>query len=821
MLKTGGLTCNHKVNPKGVSANRAYLSWKLFSERAGAFQSAYRIVAASDMEKLGAGAYDLWDSGKVFSDRCTFVLYEGAPLREGRQCFWRVEAWDETGERLPMSHAAVFEGGVGAWRGKWIGAVNAGGSAPVFKKSFKSKEKPVSARLYICGLGFYDARINGENASDAVLAPAFTAYDKTLLYDILDVTGLVEKGENEIDITLGNGWYNENEDDVWNFSTTAWKADPKLLMQLELRFADGTKKVVASDESFQTAAGPTVFNALRNGEYYDARITPEKWESAAIVRSPGGALRANEGLPIKIVKKHPPAGKIGDRVIDFGGNFAGFIYFSGSGNPGDEIVFKYGEHIADGGVCQKDMSRFIGKGEVQTDKYIFSGKGRESWSPRFVYHGFRYVEIICPKSVKISEIKLCEVHTELAESGEFSCSDEGINKLHEVIKRSSLNNIHGIITDCPHREKNGWTGDALISAEQMLLNFNIAPALIQWLRSFKDAQRPSGQLPGIIPSSGWGYNWGSGPAWDSALILIPWYIYIYTGDISAAEEMLPYMKKYLAFMDSMANGYIVDYGLMDWCHPEKYKDESKICPAAVTDTAYYYLNNVVVGKICRVLGLGDKKYREKSERIKNAFLKRFEKDETIINDSQTSLSCALHQGLSNSDALFERLLEKIGDKNGHVYFGIMGAKYVMGALFERGRADVALDMIAKKTYPGWGYMLENGATALWEMWDGGGSQNHHMFSDVGQWFYKGFAGIRPCERAPGFKHFKVIVPRGLALSSASAAVETMYGAARASWEKKGGKIALRVSVPPNTTAEVIVSETHKIPIGPGEHSFII
>ena len=845
-IAVDGLTCNHARNPLGVDSPRPRLSWKLHSGARGQRQTAYRIVAASSIECLNQGRYDLWDTGKVESSDSVFIEYAGRPLRSRERCFWRVMAWDKDDRPSCWSETASFEMGLldrSDWTARWI-AADAGFAidlevqpAPFLRKQIILDRDVVSARAYVCGLGYYELRINGQKAGDSVLTPMFTRYDRTVLYDTIDVTSLLMRGDNAIGVILGNGWYNCFTREVWMFAEAPWRHRPKLLLQLHIELADGTHLVVASDTSWRVTTGPITFDSLRNGEHYDARKemngwdTPgyddSAWKRASIIAPPGGSLRSSQMPPIRVTGTIRPVSVTevspGTFVYDLGQSISGWARITAEGPAGTEIVLRYGERLAaDGSLERAAIERFVRSGEFQTDRYTMKGECKETWEPRFTYHGFRYVEVTgFPGTPTLDNLVVAlggpanlvgrVVHTDLEQRGVFECSNETLNSVQRCARWSTLTNYHGMPTDCPHREKNGWTGDAQVSAEQVLLNFDPATAYAKWLRDFRDVQRPSGQLPGIVPTGGWGYNWGSGPAWDSAIVHIPWYVYLYTGDRTVIEEMYDSIRLYVDYMTEMAVDHIVKFGLGDWCPPYERDPDHPKCPTVVTDTAYYYTNALLLSKMARLTGRSDdeQKYARLAEDIKQAFRDRFVDSSTgvVEGNCQTSMACALYQGLTSDDdreLVFERLVEQVELRERHIDCGILGAKYIMHALTENGRADLAYAIATQRTYPGWGHWIEQGATTLWESWSGDTSLNHHMFSDVSAWFYKGLAGINPDESAPGFKHV-VIRPNPVSgLEWVRASHESMYGTVSSEWRVDEDRFELRVRIPVNCTATVVM-----------------
>lgn len=832
-LLVENLKCNYLRNPLGVETPEPRLSWTLTSQKRGQRQTAYQVVVASKKELLANDIGDMWDSGIVETDRSTCVVYGGRELKSRQRCYWKVRVWDMDGNPTPWSEVAYWEMGLldqSDWHGQWIGAPvhnNADPSpAPLFRRKITLEKEVVSARAYICGVGYYELYINGRKIGDEVLTPAFTRYDKTVLYNTYDVTDAFRQGENAIGVILGNGWYNCFTKEVWNFEQAPWRDKPKFMLQIIVQYTDGSELLVVSDHRWRVSTGPIVFDGLRNGEFYDARLEKpgwneanyddSEWEYAVIVPGPGGALRSQQMTPIRVVDTIVPKSvkevRPGVFVYDLGQNISGWAQIKVSGPAGTTVTMKYAEKLKeDGDIDTSNIDVFVRSGEFQTDKYTLKGEGIEVWEPRFTYHGFQYVQVTgFPGKPTLDNLRGRVVHTDFETRGEFRCSNELLNAIQHAVRWATLSNYMGIPTDCPHREKNGWTGDAQLSAEQVLMNFDPITAYTKWLLDFKDVQRKTGQLPGIVPTGGWGYNWGSGPAWDSAIILIPWYMYLYDGDEAILEIMYENMKKYVDFMTTMSTDGIVKFGLGDWCPPTGSPDGHK-CPTAVTSTAYYYVDTNILSKVARILGKENDaaEYEQLAEKIKRAFRQTFFDPTTgeVTSNSQTSLSCALYQGLVNDDEkqkVLSLLVEQVEKANRHIDCGILGAKYVMHALTEMGRADLAYDIATQTTFPGWGYWIAQGATTLWEMWSGESSRNHHMFSDISAWFYKGLAGINPDPDAPGFKNI-IFKPNPVSdLRWVNAWHESPYGKIMCNWAIKGDEFVLDVVIPPNSTGTVYI-----------------
>jgi alpha-L-rhamnosidase len=831
-MTVSALRCEELKNPLGIDVVRPRLSWKLESNERGQKQTAYEILVADTKNGLHPGKADLWDSGKVVSDDTTEVYYSGTPLDSRRQCFWKVRVWDREG-RVSESKMARWEMGLlqpSDWEGKWIARTTDSNvaSAPLLRRSFVLDGKVKQARAYTCGLGYFELSLNGKRAGDDLLDPGYTRYDRRDLYVTHDITSLLRRGSNAVGVVLGNGWLNVINKTAWGWDNAPWRSAPKLLCQLEIEFEDGRRLVVASGGDWKTSESPIVYDTIYSGEVYDARheqagwnapgFDDSAWTAALLVEPPRGVISAQMMPPIRVDQTFQAASinepQPGVFVFDFGQNLSGNAQLSVQGPAGAEVTMKYAERLATNGlVDQADIAqhvkRFDASQRFQTDVYILKGKGREVWSSRFDYDGFRYVEVRgFPGKPDKDSLRAVFFHSDVPVMGNFECSNPLLNRIAAAARRSYLGNLQGIPTDCPHREKNGWTGDAHLASELGMFNFFPSAVYSKWIQDITDEQRADGKLPGIVPSSGWGYSWGNGPAWDSALVLIPYYQYLYYGDTEEFRRHYDSLKRYVDYLTSRAKDGIVNIGLNDWA-PFKTKTD-----AAITDTAYYYVDTKIVALAAGLLGKGEdeRHYREQAANIRRAFERRFYHPDTGLydNGSQTALSCALYQGLvepQNKERVTSNLVAAVAKANWHVDTGILGAKYLLNALTENGRTDVAYRVAAQKDLPSWGWWIEQGATTLWEQWDGGASRYHVMFGDIDAWFYRALAGINPDPTAPGFKHFFVTPNAAGDLTSARAEYNSARGKIVSGWKIVNGEFRLDLRVPANITATV------SLPIG--------
>jgi alpha-L-rhamnosidase len=820
-----GLLCEYLTNPLGVDVARPRLSWQLRSDERGARQVAYQILVARSEEALAADQPDVWDSGRVASDRSLQVRYGGPPLVSAQRYYWKVRAWDGQGHVRESAPAWWGMGLLEAadWHGAWIGQTEdvAPRPAPMLRREFSLAHGVAKAQLFVSGLGYADVYLNGERVGDHVLDPGYTAYDRRVQYVTHDVTAEVEPGANVLGVMLGTGWYNAHSPAVWGFDRAAWRAAPKLLLELRVTYEDGSEETIFSDEAWQTAPGPVTYDSIYGGESYDARLAQPGWSQAGFdastwspvtrVAPPAGPLVSPRMPPVRVTERLAPRSvrepKPGVYVFDFGQNIAGVSELTLDAPAGTKVTLRHGERLKGDGSLDVEESRRHMRGPMrrfQTSQYIASGRGQETWAPRFTYYGFQYVEVRgLPAPPSLDTLHGLVLHTDVETAGSFSSSNPLLDQIQQATRRSYLSNLVSVPTDCPHREKNAWTGDAHLAAEQAMFNFKPAAVYTKWIEDLVDAQREDGALPGIAPTSGWGYDTLNGPAWDSALLLIPYYLYQYYGDRSALTEHFDAFERYLAYLGRRAPDGIADFGLNDWM---PYRTKT---PAAITSTAYYYQDLGIAALTATLRGEPEKakRYQALAGRVRDAFDQRFYDPETgsYGNGSQTALSIALVQGLvppDRRDAVTARLAAAIAARGGNLDTGVLGARAVLLALLENGRAQLAYELVDRTAAPGWGHWMAQGATTLWEDWRGNKSRNHVFFGDVSAWFYKALAGIQPDPDSPGWGHILVRPHVPATLDRAGARYDSIRGPIESQWHVSGDRLHLTVEIPANTRATI-------------------
>lgn len=643
-------------------------------------------------------------------------------------------------------------------KAKWISArfCETKSAAPLFRKAFTVNKKAESAVLSACGLGLAVYFINGKRVTEDVMITPFTKYDTTVLYSQFNVTELLNTGENVIGVVLGNGCYCVDYP-RWDMYVPSWQHHPKLILTLSVKFADGSIICVKSDTSWKVSESCIIYNQTKRGETRDARLeklgwndvgfNDSDWGNAFICRSPGGVLKKSELPPIRITDVFP-AVKISENIYDIGQNISGWVRFSGSAPKGHKTEIKYAECTDKNGKPDYDKLNTIIGAVTHTDTYIFKGEGSEIFEPNFAYHGFRYFEVVNPPDNFKAEGRF--VHTDLKQVGDFSCSNDVLNKLHIMTRMSTLSNVQGIVTDCPQREQNGWTGDASVSADQMLMNFEMRQVYFKWLGDIFDHQRPSGQIPAIAPTGGWGYNWGTGPSFDGFVIRCPYLICKYTNDSRAIVKYWNNMHLYMQYLESMSEDYILDFGIGDWRSPPGTGET----PRSLVDTSHYHSLAKLMAECAKIIGKPHEKYERLAEKIKAAYRERFVSGGNV--NTPAAMALTIYHDLLNTDEIqinVRRLNNLVKENGYHIACGIFGTKALFNVLSDNGFADTVYKMITVPGMPGYAHWVNSGMTTLCECWDMSESLNHHMFSEVDMWFYKYLAGInisfgkaviRPC-----------------------------------------------------------------------------
>lgn len=826
------LLCEYVSNPLGIDVTQPRFSWVLDHCQRGQLQSAYQVLVAQRQANLDTEDGDKWNSGKVASEKSINVPYEGGHLESGKTYYWKVRVWDKDGKVSPWSKVATFEMGLldpDDWKGRWIEGKSHGESTfsdPVhgmtkmpygclLREEFSIEKDIAQARIYVSGLGYYELRINGDKVGDSVLDPGWTDYEKRVLYSTYDVGKHLKKGKNTVGIMLGNGRY-----------IKAYRyGPPKTILQLNIEFTDGTSKSIVTDESWKTGQGPVVANDIYTGETYDARLEKPNWDRAnyddsdwdavRIAGAPGGKLVSQASFPpIKVTRIIQPLKITSPEpnvyIYDFGQNFTGWVRLCASGPRGTKVNLRYAELLHEDGVINTVPNR----GAKATDTYILKGEEEEVYEPHFTYHGFRYLELTgFPGTPTLESIEGRVVHSAVEPVGGFVCSNSLINHIHRNVLWGQLSNLMSVPTDCPQRnERMGWMGDAQLSAEEAIYNFDMAGFYTKWLKDIREAQAEDGSVPDVVPPY-WS-NYPADPAWGTACVAIPWYLYQYYGDERILKENYSVMKKWVDFLSNKATDYILSYSKYgDWCPPGHIKPVDT--SGQLISSWYYYHDTLILSKVAHILGESPeaKKYCQLSSKIKKAFNKRFLKDDHYATGSQTCNVLPLFLDMvpeNKKEAVRKNLINDIVVTHGnHLNTGIVGTRYIFDTLTKFGHTDLAYKLATQTTYPSWGYMIREGATTLWERWEylaegGMNSHNHIMFGSVDAWFYKVLAGINIDPASSGFRRI-IIKPFIVGdLRYVSASVKTIRGMVSSSWKKNTHSLTLSIILPVNTQAKVSV-----------------
>ena len=813
------LRCEYLKNPRGMDVLRPRFAWWLASSRRGESPIAYQILVSTSREVLAQDHGDQWDTGKVASRRSTQVVYEGRPLRSGAAYYWKVRWWNREGEASLYSQPARFEMGLlhhDEWHGEWIGGAN------LLRKPFTLPGPIRRARVYVAALGYYQLRINDRKIGRNVLDPAWTTYPKRVLYRSYDVTHALAAGKNVIGVMLGSGWATQVAGGI-----PGYYAAPALLLQMNVTLADGREISIASDTSWQTHPGPILRDSVYNGEIYDARLQQpgwdrpgfhaSGWQPARRMTGSAGKLSAEMMPPIRAVDTLVPRSMSNPRpgvyVYDFGQNISGWVRLRVRGPRGARVEMRYAELVySDGMINRENLLRAKAR-----DVYILKGQGLETFQPIFTYHGFQYVELTgYPGTPSLDTLRARFVHTDVSPSGSFVASNALLNRIQSLIHWSQLSNLMSIPTDCDQRnERQGWMGDAQLSAKEAMLNFDMAAFYTNFIRDIRDAQKPDGEIPDTVPHKYGSYP--ADPAWGTAYPILCWYMWQQYGDRRILRQNYAALQKYESYLESRAQDNVLRYSYYgDWVAIDP-------TPGALVSDFYYEYDTRILASIARILGHSAEAdtYSRLASQIRTGFNRAFFNAKTgeYATGSQTADALALFLHLppkGHTGQVMSRLSNDVVYRhNTHLTTGIVGTRFLLPVLTEYGSSDLAYELATQTTFPSWGYMVRHGATTLWELWQDktGPSMNSHdhiMFGSIGSWFYNALGGIR---LAPGSQAYRRVVfaPQIVEnLRWVSATLDTIRGVVSCSWRHKPGKIEIRVEVPVGAAASVVVPQEEQM-----------
>lgn len=847
------LLCEGLQNPEGIDVVQPRLSWQIESAQRSVLQTAYQVIVSSTQEKLAANEGDLWNSGKVASDASVNISYAGASLKSRTECCWKVKVWTNKGE-TDWNNTGYWSMGLLYyldWKGRWIGLDRAFPwdnetaiarlSARYFRKNFEVATPVKKAKLYIIGLGMYEAYINGQRIGNQVLAPVPTDYTKGVKYNVFDVTEYVNKPTSTIGITLGNGRFYAMRQNYKPYKIKTF-GYPKMLVQLEIEYADGKTDIIESDDTWKaTADGPIRTNNEYDGEEYDATkeltgwnypgYNDNKWLKAELVQEPGGTYEAQMTPNMKVMEVVKPIAikKLDAKryVLDMGQNMAGWLKLKATGKKGDTLMFRFAETLEKNG----ELYRANLRDARVTDKYIFKGGGPEEWHPTFVYHGFRYVEITgFTGTPTLQNFEGQVVYDDMQTAGQFQTSDSTINGVYKNAYWGIRSNYKGMPVDCPQRnERQPWLGDRSAGAYGESFIFNNHTLYAKWLDDIEQAQKADGSIPDVAPAF-WRY-YGDNVTWPGTYLNVADMLYTQFADAVAVQKHYPSMKRWMNYMYDryLKDGLVTKDKYGDWCVPPEAlnlihsRDSSRNTDGILLATATYYHCLTLMQKFATVAGQSadTKDWASRAESIRTTFQSHFlnTANHQYSNNTITANILPISYGITpttDMQNVFTNVVSKLAKDSNHISTGVIGTQWLMRTLTECGRPDLAYQLASNTTYPSWGYMLKNGATTIWELWNGNtadpamNSGNHVMLlGDLIIWYYENLAGIKSSEEQVGFKQIILKPSFVKQLSFVNASYASPYGTIKSHWQQTATTFHWDITIPPNTKALMYVPATDK------------
>ena len=853
-LEVRNLKTERLVNPLGIDMQQPRLSWEISGTKRGIVQTYYHIIVASTPNKLKENEGDIWDSGKVQSNKSVNVIFRGRNLQPRENCYWKVKVWSgelesEWSEPAYWSVGLLYQNN---WQGNWIGFDHAFPwddegtfprlSARYFRKEFEVKKEVKSAKAYIVGLGLYELYFNGKKIGDQVLAPTPTDFSKNIKYNVFDVTRDIQSGKNAIGTILGNGkFYTCRKYKFYKIKDFGY---PKMLFQLEIEYADGTRETVVSDESWKgTADGPIRANNEYDGEEYDARkempgwttteFNDANWLPVEMVKEPFGDIEAQLNQNMKVMQSLKPVAIFPlspDKfVLDMGQNMVGWIKLKVSGERGTQVKLRFAEIVNDKNEIVTDNLRDA----KSTDVYTLKGDGVEEWEPTFVYHGFRYVEVTgYPKEPMLDGFEGEVVYNNIETTGSFECSNPILNQIFKNAWWGISGNYKGVPVDCPQRnEREPWLGDRAVGCYGESFLFGNENLYAKWLNDIRLSQRTDGSICDVAPAY-WKY-YSDNMTWPGTFLMVADMLYTQYGYERGIKENYAAMKKWLDYIKEryMDDDFIVtkdSYG--DWCAPPatieagRGKNANVKHPSSLISTAYYYYFMQLMQKFARISGNEQDiaEYIQLGQKTEDGFNRQFfnKKGSFYGQNKLTENILPLYFGMvpaPQQGKVFNTIVKIIEDRNnGHLSTGLIGVQWLMRTLTKNGRAELAYKLASNTTYPSWGYMVENGATTVWELWNGNtaapdmNSYNHVMLlGDLLVWYYENLGGIKSNPEYPGFKEL-VMKPEIIdGLYFVNASYTSAYGLIKSEWNKNGRDFNWKIEIPANTSAIVYVPAVSK------------
>lgn len=899
-LRVHKLTCEMREGTPVVE-HSPRLGWALISDALGARQTAYEI----EICESSTGKH-VWNSGKVQSSQSQFVKIASGVVRKGVPTgyIWRVRVWDENDIPSAWSTEAGFRIAPESFTtAQWIGAISRkdarlpqgrnfhGGElrkpevkqaweaadtlskrSIYLRREFHARKQIREAIVYVCGLGFYEFSLNGKKVGDSEFAPLWSDYDKSVFYNVYDVTRELRKGANAVGVLLGNGFYNVQGGRYRKLQISF--GPPTLLFSLVIRYEDGTQQVIESDGKWKYDLSPITFNCIYGGEDYDARREQEgwnmphysdaDWKAVVVQEAPQGVLRPQIAAPVKIMERYgvqkstrldtvqiAGATKSTKRtphsstlVLDMGQNLAGFPQITVHGKRGQKITLLTAESLTAEGACDQRQT-----GRQHYYEYTLKGNDVETWHPRFSYYGFRYIQIEGvvwegeenPLELPLLKtVQSCFVYNSAKKLSTFECSNPIFNATHRLIEKAVRSNMQSVFTDCPHREKLGWLEQVHLNGPGLLYNYDLTAYAPQIMRNMADAQHPDGAMPTTAPEyvrfEGPGMDvFAQSPEWGGSFVIFPFMFYETYGDDSLIRAYYPQMCRYVDYLTTRAEGHILSFGLGDWYDYGDFRAGfSRNTPVPLVATAYYFLTVDYMRRAAEMLGYESdaSRYAALAEEIKLAFNQRFLDTETMQYGTGSQCSNAIplfFQMLPEAEpgvtvdaknCVLKNLIADVKQRGYRLTTGDVGNRYLIQALAKYGQDELVYKMFNHEEAPGYGFQLKFGATTLTEQWDPrqGSSWNHFMMGQIDEWFFRSLVGLRPAE--PGYKKF-IVAPQPMGnLTQVRSSCETLYGTIDISWSRSNHSFSLSLSVPVNTTAMVYLPERKDpISVPSGNHRF--
>jgi len=873
------MNCEQSADPLALDTEHPRFGWQLQSRVSGSHQSAYDIeiyTTEKGDNKL------VWSSGKVVSSQSQFVPYTGSQrLERTVKYMWRVKVWNEHDKPSAWSKDAEFRLAplLKFMNARWIGAISREDAhlpsgrkfhSTVLKKPenkalweavdslsaksiylrrcFIADKNIVEATAYVCGLGLYEFSLNGNKIGDSEFAPLNSDYDKTVYYNVYDVTANLRKGVNAIGVLLGNGFYNVQGGGRYRKLQISF-GPPTLFFKMIVRYSDGSSKEILSGPEWKYSFSPITFNSIYGGEDYNACLEQKGWNKpgfndsnwlpVVVQQAPKGRLRSQQAAPVKIMKHYDvkSINRLSDKsVLDMGQNLAGFPEITVNGKRGATVRLTVGESLnPDGTVSQKNT------GSKHYYEYTLKGEGDEHWHPRFSYYGFRYIQVegACLKGDKtkanlplIKKIQSCFVYNSAQEVGEFNCSNTIFNNAHRIINMAVKSNMQGVFTDCPHREKLGWLEETHLNGPGLFFNYDLTKFIPKVMQDISDAQHPNGLVPSIAPEYvEFEGNFQDSPEWGGASVILPWMYYEYYGDNSLIIKYYSTMKRYVDYLTSRADNHIVNHGLGDWYdYDGKRAGFSRNTPIPLVGTAHYLWNIQLLSKAADMIGNKQDKefYAELAKEVKKAYNDKFfdVKTRQYGTGSQCSNAIPLFLDIVEPQYRADVLANLVKDIRAHgnrLTTGDVGNRYLFQTLARNGLNEVMYQMNNHEDAPGYGFQVKYGATTLTEQWDPreGTSWNHFMMGQIDEWFYTWLAGIQSVPTEPGFQKL-IINPQVVGdLKYVSASYNTLYGKVSVDWKVENGLFTLNVEIPVNCSATIILPNKEKHFVESGKQMFTV